>query len=96
MMIEAKKSKEDYFEGRASCSDIGKKRKEWIQLWNMKLPSKVKVFCWRLALNSLPTASVLESRNMSKNVAPGFKNKIRYAVYVSPESQISLLTYSYK
>jgi hypothetical protein len=66
MMIEAKKSREDYFEGWASCSDSGKKRKEWIQLWNMKLPSKVKVFCWRLALNSLPTTSVLESRNMSQ------------------------------
>jgi hypothetical protein len=27
MMIEAKKSREDYFEGRGSCSDIGKKPK---------------------------------------------------------------------
>uniref|UniRef100_K4AMQ1 RNase H type-1 domain-containing protein n=1 Tax=Setaria italica TaxID=4555 RepID=K4AMQ1_SETIT len=30
----------------------------------MKLPPKIKIFCWRLALNSIPTGSVLKSRNM--------------------------------
>jgi len=63
-MIEAKKRREDYFEGRASCSDYGKKQEEWKQLWNMKMPPKIKIFCWHLALNSIPTASVLKSRNM--------------------------------
>jgi len=64
MMVEAKKSREDYFEGRGSCSDIDKCQREWKQLWHMKLPSKIKIFCWHLALNSIATASVLKKRNM--------------------------------
>ena len=65
MMIETKKSREDYFEGRASCSDIETRQKEWKHLWGMQLPSKIKVFCWRLALNSIPTGEVLKSRNLA-------------------------------
>jgi len=64
MMMEAKKSKEDYFEGRATCSDYGKKQKEWKQLWNIKILSKIKIFYWRLALNSIPIASVLKNKNI--------------------------------
>ena len=64
MMITAKKIREDYWEGSASCSNMKKRQKEWTQLWNMKLPPKIKIFCWRLALNSLPTGSVLKSRSM--------------------------------
>jgi hypothetical protein len=41
-------------------------RDKWNRLWSMKLPSKIKVFCWRLALNSMPTASVLKSKNLEK------------------------------
>ena len=63
-MITTKKIREDYWEGSASCSNVKKRQKEWTQLWNMKLPPKIKIFCWRLALNSLPTGSVLKSRSM--------------------------------
>jgi hypothetical protein len=45
MMITAKKSREDYFEGRTSCSDVQKIQRQWKQLWNMKLPPKIKIFC---------------------------------------------------
>jgi len=65
MLIQAKKSREDYFESRASCSDIETRQKEWKHLWGMQLPSKIKVFCWRLALNSIPTGKVLKSRNLA-------------------------------
>ena len=65
MLIEAKKRREDYFEGRGSCSDAGRNYKEWKQLWKLKLPSKIKVFCWRLALDSIPTASVLKRKNLA-------------------------------
>ena len=64
MLIQAKKSREDYFESRAS-SDIETRQKEWKHLWGMQLPSKIKVFCWRLALNSIPTGEVLKSRNLA-------------------------------
>jgi len=65
MLIQAKKSREDYFESRASCSDIETRQKEWKHLWGMQLPSKIKVFCWRLALNSVPTGKVLKSGNLA-------------------------------
>jgi hypothetical protein len=42
MMIEAKKSRECYLEGKAICSNIGERHKEWKQLWKMNLPSKIK------------------------------------------------------
>jgi ribonuclease HI len=64
MMIEAKKSREDHLEGKTSWSNIGERHKEWKQLWKMNLPSKIKKLCWRLALNSIPTASMLKHRNM--------------------------------
>ena len=38
MLIELKKSREDYFEGRANCSDSATSQKEWKKLWGMKLP----------------------------------------------------------
>jgi hypothetical protein len=38
MLIEAKRRREDYFEGRGSCSDAGRIYKEWKQLWKLKLP----------------------------------------------------------
>jgi len=46
MMIELKKSREDYFEGQTSCSDVEKRQREWKQLWKMELPPKIKIFCW--------------------------------------------------
>jgi hypothetical protein len=38
MMIEAKKSREDYLEGKANYSNIRERHKEWEQLWKMNLP----------------------------------------------------------
>lgn len=35
-----------------------------VQLWKIPVPSKIKVFLWRLAQCSLPTADVVKHRNM--------------------------------
>jgi len=67
MLIKTKKTREDYFESKANCSDIERNQKEWNRLWSMKLPSKIKVLCWHLALNSIPTASVLKRGNLEKH-----------------------------
>jgi hypothetical protein len=64
MTIKAKKSREDYLDGKTRCSNIGEIYKEWKQLCKMTLPPKIKIFCWGLALNSIPTGSVLKHRNM--------------------------------
>ena len=36
-----------------------------MSLWNFLVPSKVKIFLWRLARHSLPTFDVLHNRKMS-------------------------------
>jgi hypothetical protein len=38
MMVGARKNREDYYEGRANCSNEVTRQKEWKNLWNMELP----------------------------------------------------------
>jgi hypothetical protein len=38
--------------------------KEWIALWHVQMPAKIRVFLWRLARQSLPFGDVLHHRNM--------------------------------
>jgi hypothetical protein len=37
---------------------------KWTSLWKVHVPSKIRVFLWRLAKHSLPTADVIRHRNM--------------------------------
>jgi hypothetical protein len=64
MIIVTKKAREDWLEGRESSSTAIHER-AWTILWKTKVPSKVKVFAWRLANHFLPTGEVLEHRHMS-------------------------------
>ncbi|XP_073363453.1 uncharacterized protein [Aegilops tauschii subsp. strangulata] len=38
--------------------------KGWSSIWGLQVPSKLKIFTWRLARHSLPTSDVLHRRNM--------------------------------
>lgn len=38
---------------------------EWSSLWQVKVPSKLRVFLWRLARHSLASADVFHHRNMA-------------------------------
>jgi hypothetical protein len=49
MMINLKISRENYFEGNAGSSNSVAEEKGWISLWKTFVPSKIKVFLWRLA-----------------------------------------------
>jgi ribonuclease HI len=51
-------------ENRQSRSSTRKDEKEWTTLWGTPVPSKIRVFLWRLARHSLPTSDVLHHRNM--------------------------------
>jgi hypothetical protein len=46
-------------------SNRKEEEKEWTSLWHVMVPSKVRVFLWRLARHSLPSANVLHHRNMA-------------------------------
>lgn len=41
--------------------------KEWAALWKVQVPSKVRVFLWRLARQSIPAQDVRCRRNMVEN-----------------------------
>ena len=64
MLIQTKKIREDWLDHRAAASNSSVVAKNWCSLWRVKVPSKVRVFAWRLMHNSLPSADVLHARNM--------------------------------
>jgi hypothetical protein len=59
-----KRTREDYFDERAGSSNSGENEKVWSRLWKVDVPSKVRIFLWRLAKHSLPTSDVRHRRNM--------------------------------
>lgn len=52
----------DNVAGRSNLKEV---EKEWSTLWQVRVPSKIRVFLWRLAKHSLPSADVLFHRNMA-------------------------------
>ena len=48
----------------ATRSNRREEKKEWSSLWQVMVASKVRIFIWRLAKHSLPSAYVLHRRNM--------------------------------
>ena len=64
MMVTTKKVREDWLEGRPSTSS-NRAEKAWSQLWKIKVPSKVRVFVWRLAQHSFPSGSEMHHRKMA-------------------------------
>lgn len=65
MLVQTKFSRGSWLEKTVgSSSHVSKDR---ASLWNTQVPSKIKVFLWRLAQHSLPTNDVLAARNMSNN-----------------------------
>jgi hypothetical protein len=65
MMSSIKFNRENYFEGNLGSSNGERDAKGWIMFWTTVVPSKIRVFLWRLAHQSLPTADVLENYNMA-------------------------------
>jgi hypothetical protein len=65
MMSSIKFNRENYFEGNLGSSNGERDAKGWIMFWKTAVPSKIRVFLWRLAHQSLPIADVLENCNMA-------------------------------
>jgi hypothetical protein len=68
MLVINKERATAYLESIAGRSDIAAVEKEWLAIWKLRIPSKIKVFLWRLARASIPSADVLHHRNMSTHV----------------------------
>jgi hypothetical protein len=65
MLVDTRERRTAWLDERGGKSDVKGLEKEWSSLWNIKVPSKIRVFLWRLARHSLPTADVLHHRNMA-------------------------------
>jgi hypothetical protein len=65
LLVQTRENQTAWLDGTASSSNIKEEEKSWTDLWKVKVPSKLKVFLWRLARQSLPTADVFNHRNMA-------------------------------
>jgi hypothetical protein len=65
MIMETKHRREGFLEGRTEASNVGDEEKNWKKLWKVKVPSKLRIFAWRLARSSLPTGELREKRHMA-------------------------------
>jgi hypothetical protein len=68
MMINTKINRENYVNGNVGSSNSVVEETRWSSLWKTSVPSKIEVFLWRLAKESIPTADVLSHRNMVHRV----------------------------
>jgi hypothetical protein len=65
MLINTSEQRSAWLEDRSGSSRVSEEEKGWSMLWKVKVPSKIKVFLWRLARQSLPTADVAHHRHMA-------------------------------
>jgi hypothetical protein len=66
MLVHIRNQRQDWLDSRAENSDIEGASRRWKLFWKVKVPSKIRIFAWRLAHNSLPTGEVLKERSMSE------------------------------
>jgi hypothetical protein len=65
MLVETKIRRENWLEGAPGPSSSEEAAKTWTKLWKMSIPSKLKIFVWRFAHQSIPSADVLHHRKMA-------------------------------
>jgi hypothetical protein len=68
-IMSMKRSGEDWLDERSASSRIEVEQKSWSKLWKVAVPSKIKIFLWRLAKHSLPTGDIRQRRNMTPTAA---------------------------
>jgi hypothetical protein len=69
MLVRTKSSRENYIDQREDSSNAMSQSKEWSSIWKAPVPPKVRMFLWRLAWHSIPSAEVLHRRNLSTSTA---------------------------
>ena len=67
LLVHTKNRREDWLDGRANSSATAADEKQWTKLWKTPVPSKLRVFLWRLGHQSLPMSDVRYHRNMADN-----------------------------
>jgi hypothetical protein len=67
MVVNSRRRRGAWLENIATSSNHQQEEKDWASLWKIKVPSKIRVFLWRLARNTIPTMDVRHHRNMVDN-----------------------------
>jgi hypothetical protein len=65
MLIDTQERQTVWLDECPGLSGTKEREKEWIALWKVPAPSKIWVFLWILAKQSLPMMDVLHHRNMA-------------------------------
>lgn len=58
MMVESKFRRGAWIDGSTGSSSTDRDGESWKLLWNTPVPSKIRMFLWRLAKHSLPTEDI--------------------------------------
>jgi hypothetical protein len=67
MLVHTEERRSNWLEHTAGRSNTREEEKEWTALWKVQVLSKVRVFLWRLARQSIPTQDIQHRRNMADN-----------------------------
>jgi hypothetical protein len=65
MLVNTRETRTAWLDEHVGSSDVRGEEKSWTMLWKVQVPSKLRVFLWRLARQSLPSADVLHHRHMA-------------------------------
>ena len=89
MILRTKHEREAWLSGEAGTSIVQQEADKWSTIWHMQVPSKLRMFVWRLARNSMPTIDLLKHRNMAtEDKCPlcGAADSWRHALFMCPMS----------
>lgn len=64
MLLTRKIRREAWLDGSGGSSNTKNEQRSWCQLWKIPVPSKIKVFLWRLTQQSI-LSHLLHHRNMA-------------------------------
>jgi hypothetical protein len=64
MLVQKKENYTAWLEQKPGRSDV-RADEEWLAIWQLRVPPKIRVFLWRLARQSIPTGDVLHRRHMA-------------------------------
>lgn len=64
MLVQSREITVAWEEDMLGMSDTRVQQNEWCELWKIKVSSKIRIFQWRLATLSIPTADVRHRRSM--------------------------------
>lgn len=59
MLVFAKHWCEAWLEGRGDYSNADAEQRSWCKLWKVQVPSKIRIFLWRHAQQSIPSTDLI-------------------------------------